>query len=211
MYAQKYYFLLTLHAMILPRVPPLTDVSTAPKRVPAVVLQFIRLLGIYFYYFRWADTMKSESTDGKLRPFVHPFLQACGMFIGEMSCMIAFFIVRWYNRRKVRSESAWQKNSKLARINLLQARRQAEASRSREEPEESVDRGMTAETPFSPFVFLPPALCDMTATSIQYIGLTLTYASSFQVTSINVDCTEHNFLFLQKCSEEMKKIRFSLK
>jgi len=76
---------------------------------------------------KWADTMKSESTDGKLRPFVHPFLQACGMFIGEMSCMIAFFIVRWYNRRK--------------------ARRQAE-SRSREEPEESVDRGMTAETPF---------------------------------------------------------------
>ena len=60
---------------------------------------------------------------------------------------------------------------------------------------------------FSPLVFLPPALCDMTATSIQYIGkhrnlqlpkvgensiwssrflhiftgLTLTYASSFQM------------------------------
>jgi len=109
---------------------------------------------------KWADTMKSESTDGKLRPFVHPFLQACGMFIGEMSCMIAFFIVRWYNRRK--------------------ARRQAEASRAAEEPV-PVDPGMTAETPFSPFVFLPPALCDMTATSIQYIGLTLTYASSFQM------------------------------
>ena len=30
-------------------------------------------------------------------------------------------------------------------------------------------------------VFLPPALCDMTATSVQYIGLTLTYASSFQM------------------------------
>ena len=34
---------------------------------------------------------------------------------------------------------------------------------------------------FNPFIFLPPALCDMTATSIQYIGLTLTYASSFQM------------------------------
>ena len=32
-----------------------------------------------------------------------------------------------------------------------------------------------------PQVFLPPALCDMTATSVQYIGLTLTYASSFQM------------------------------
>ena len=30
-------------------------------------------------------------------------------------------------------------------------------------------------------VFLPPALCDMTAPSLQYIGLTLTYASSFQM------------------------------
>ena len=30
-------------------------------------------------------------------------------------------------------------------------------------------------------IFLPPALCDMTATSVQYIGLTLTYASSFQM------------------------------
>merc|ERR1712142_339502 len=34
---------------------------------------------------------------------------------------------------------------------------------------------------FNPLVFLPPALCDMTATSVQYIGLTLTYASSFQM------------------------------
>lgn len=110
---------------------------------------------------KWADTMKSESTDGKVRPFVHPFLQACGMFIGEMTCMLAFFIVRWFNQRK--------------------ARRQAEESRREDAPEEPADRSMSAETPFSPFVFLPPALCDMTATSIQYIGLTLTYASSFQM------------------------------
>ena len=37
------------------------------------------------------------------------------------------------------------------------------------------------EPSYNPLVFLPPALCDMTATSIQYIGLTLTYASSFQM------------------------------
>ena len=30
-------------------------------------------------------------------------------------------------------------------------------------------------------IFLPPAMCDMTATSLQYIGLTFTYASSFQM------------------------------
>lgn len=34
---------------------------------------------------------------------------------------------------------------------------------------------------FSPFIFLPPALLDMLATSTMYVGLNLTYASSFQM------------------------------
>ena len=97
---------------------------------------------------KWADTMTSESTDGKKRGFNHPFMQACGMFVGEMACMAAHHAVLWWRRRRVR-----------------QGRRDPDP-----EP-----------TPFNPFVFLPPALCDMTATSIQYIGLTLTYAASFQM------------------------------
>ncbi len=44
--------------------------------------------------------MTSESTDGKQRGFDHPFLQACGMFMGEMMCMVAFFLVRWNRKRK---------------------------------------------------------------------------------------------------------------
>merc|ERR1719357_2169460 len=69
-----------------------------------------------------------------------------------MLCMVAFWIqTAWQRRRSVGSPYA--------------------------------DIGSDSETPrpFSPFVFLPPALCDMTATSVQYIGLTLTYASSFQM------------------------------
>lgn len=34
---------------------------------------------------------------------------------------------------------------------------------------------------FNPFVLLIPAMCDMFATSIMYVGLTMTYASSFQM------------------------------
>lgn len=34
---------------------------------------------------------------------------------------------------------------------------------------------------FNPFLLFFPAMCDMTATSIMYIGLNLTYASSFQM------------------------------
>lgn len=38
----------------------------------------------------------------------------------------------------------------------------------------------TAPT-FSRWIFLPPALMDMVATSTMYVGLNLTYASSFQM------------------------------
>lgn len=34
---------------------------------------------------------------------------------------------------------------------------------------------------FTPLVMLPPAMCDMMATSLMYMGLTLTYASTFQM------------------------------
>ncbi len=101
---------------------------------------------------KWADTMTSESTDGKVRGFDHPFLQACGMFLGETMCMAAFFLLRWRRRRALRAAGA-----------------------------DPAQDPFTRPRTFSPLVFLPPALCDMTATSIQYIGLTLTYASSFQM------------------------------
>ncbi|XP_065690708.2 solute carrier family 35 member F6 [Patagioenas fasciata] len=35
--------------------------------------------------------------------------------------------------------------------------------------------------PFNPLLFLPPALCDMTGTSIMYVALNMTSASSFQM------------------------------
>ena len=34
---------------------------------------------------------------------------------------------------------------------------------------------------WSSYLLLPPAMCDMIATCVMYIGLTLTSASSFQV------------------------------
>ena len=39
----------------------------------------------------------------------------------------------------------------------------------------------TPRPKYSPLIFLPAAMCDMCGTSIMYIGLNLTYASSFQM------------------------------
>jgi len=99
---------------------------------------------------KWADTMTSESVDGTKRPFNHPFLQATGMFLGEMLCMLAFWVVKFRASR--------QQTSAYPPLT-----------------EEN------APKKFNPLIFLPPALCDMTSTSVAYIGLTLTYASSFQM------------------------------
>jgi len=99
---------------------------------------------------KWADKMKSKSIDGTEKPFNHPFLQACGMFLGEMLCMVAFWVSSYMAKRQP------------------------------QQPFPPIDDS-TAPQRFNPLIFLAPALCDMTATSIQYIGLTLTYASSFQM------------------------------
>lgn len=34
---------------------------------------------------------------------------------------------------------------------------------------------------FNPFIFLIPAICDTCATSVMYVGLNMTYPSSFQM------------------------------
>ena len=75
---------------------------------------------------KWADTMSSESVDGTKRPFNHPFLQATGMFLGEMLCMVAFWIVRYRASRQPASaypplsqENAPKKFNPLVTIKAL--------------------------------------------------------------------------------------------
>lgn len=125
--------------------------------------------------------MKSESTDGTLRGFTHPFLQACGMFLGEMLCMVAYYVTVCYRKRK-RTRQPVSANTSVFNILLVKL---DETILNFQLPEdappdpEGIDEDRV--TSYNPFIFLPPALCDMTATSIQYIGLNLTYASSFQM------------------------------
>lgn len=47
--------------------------------------------------------------------------------------------------------------------------------------EEQLPESIKGNRNFNAFIFMPPALCDMTATSLMYIGLNLTTSSSFQM------------------------------
>ncbi|CAO2604082.1 Solute carrier family 35 member F6 [Lemmus lemmus] len=94
---------------------------------------------------KWADNFKAEGCGGsKEHSFQHPFLQAVGMFLGEFSCLVAFYLLQ------------------------CRATRQSDSS---VEPQQS----------FNALLFLPPALCDMTGTSLMYVALNMTSASSFQM------------------------------
>lgn len=98
---------------------------------------------------KWADRLKAVGSDGILRPFDHPFVQSCFMFLGEILCLLAFKIMfRYYTARQVIVED----------VDLIRGSQN-----------------------FNPFLFFPPAMFDMVATSIMYVGLNLTYSSSFQM------------------------------
>ena len=53
--------------------------------------------------------------------------------------------------------------------------------RSKDYTEEQMPDSVKGNKDFNPFIFLPPAMCDMTATSLMYTGLNLTSPSSFQM------------------------------
>ncbi|XP_053192826.1 solute carrier family 35 member F6 [Scomber japonicus] len=93
---------------------------------------------------KWADTFSAKGCrDVPEHSFSHPFVQAVGMFLGELSCLAAFYILLCHDRRS---------------------------------PEPKMNPAS-----FSPFLFFAPAMCDMTATSIMYVALNMTSASSFQM------------------------------
>ncbi|XP_075057236.1 solute carrier family 35 member F6 [Mixophyes fleayi] len=94
---------------------------------------------------KWADNFSAKGCKGSdSHQFQHPFLQAVGMFLGELACLAVFYILVFKDRRSP--------------IPTL-------------EPSQ----------PFNSFLFLPPAICDMAGTSIMYVALNMTSASSFQM------------------------------
>ncbi|XP_041662101.1 solute carrier family 35 member F6 [Cheilinus undulatus] len=94
---------------------------------------------------KWADMFTASGCkDDPEHKFSHPFVQAVGMFLGELSCLAVFYILLCHDRRN---------------------------------PEPKINPGQS----FNPLLFFPPAMCDMTATSIMYVALNMTSASSFQM------------------------------
>uniref|UniRef100_A0A915DJ61 DALR anticodon binding domain-containing protein n=1 Tax=Ditylenchus dipsaci TaxID=166011 RepID=A0A915DJ61_9BILA len=106
---------------------------------------------------KWADSIE---VNGVL--FDHPFFQATCMFVGELSCLVVYFIIYFIRKHY------WQRRHAVG-----------ESGAVLELDDELAEEPTLPK--FSALIFLPPACCDVVATSLMYIGLNLTTASSYQM------------------------------
>lgn len=131
-----------------------------------------------FVCLQWANIIKSVGNDGVEAPFRHPFLQAWGMFMGESLCIIVYYIQRCLKVRKA------NKDQLLPKTEDGSAKTETHPAKT-EDPEafKPADEELEDDEPrnFNPFLFFPPSMLDLVATSLMYLGLTLTSASSFQM------------------------------
>lgn len=108
------------------------------------------------------------------------------MFLGEALCFVAFKILYYYYSRRGVSISDSRFFSRFVCLGFsLWRNRWAVSFAALLIPSQdgSVDNNALTKGSriFNPLLLLVPALCDMFATSIMYIGLNMTYASSFQM------------------------------
>lgn len=104
------------------------------------------------------------------------------MFIGEFSCLLVYFLLFWYKKRHWAREFSGRDGQVL---------------------------GIGSSEPllpnFNAFLFAIPACCDVVGTSLMYVGLNLTQASSYQmlrgmITCLNVKnfiCEEISYYFMK--------------
>ena len=88
-------------------------------------------------------------------------MQANVMMLGEMLCMVAYLLYIFCVRKDLDTEEPDTEDTKEPDT---------------EDTEDTKDKPKP-----NPFLFLFPALCDVVATSMMYVGLTYTSASQFQV------------------------------
>lgn len=130
-----------------------------------------------------------QGLDGVVRDFDHPFVQSGAMFVGELACLVVFRVATFVERRRERRTKP-QLNLSL----------NADMAIDGFDDPSLDERGGGKPTNFNPLIFVVPAACDLTATSLMYLGLTLTYASVFQmlryataasVCSVSIMFSEH--------------------
>jgi len=104
-----------------------------------------------------ADYVIAKNSAGEYKEFNHPIFQANIMMMGEMLCMVAyiFYMNCCSSTPSTNTEDKEVVDELKPKTFLQKVKHQ--------------------------LIFLPPALCDVVATSMMYVGLNMTSASQFQM------------------------------
>ena len=55
---------------------------------------------------KWGDKTESRGRNGTLHEFNHPFVQSAGMFLGEITCLLAFVSIWSYFKYVMKTEDS---------------------------------------------------------------------------------------------------------
>lgn len=94
------------------------------------------------------------------------------MFIGEMLCMVVYFVILLVQRYRWKRQHAANPSRKSCGEDQFKLETEGNLLTSSTFP--TIPR-------FNYFLFAAPAACDVVGTSLQYLGLKLTSAASFQM------------------------------
>ena len=127
----------------------------------------VLLLACFMLLFGTVNTIANKyqdlsqvgrEADGTPIYFDHPGVQSACMFLGELLCLFMYCLEQMFQKKTT--------NANTALVSLQ-------------------DKDQEGKAIIKVLAFLIPALCDTVGTTLLYVGLFYTYASSFQVIECN--------------------------
>ena len=115
---------------------------------------------------KYQDEFKVDNPESTTGKFTHPYFQCANMFLGELCCLVVYFIKVFYNKRK-----AGDRESEIHDVD-----RMTPAS-----PGTKLAAETKLKTKINPLWFAIPAAFDCTASSLMFVGLTQCAASVYQM------------------------------
>ena len=136
---------------------------------------------------KWSNKLMSKAEDNSEPEFFrHPHLQTWGMFLGESLCLLVYLAQYAYLRLRGPGnengnpyQNGGVRNSPL--VQESSGYRLNGVGGNIEGANEVPANAPGQMQKFNPLILLPAAMLDLCGTSIMYVGLTLTSASSFQM------------------------------
>ena len=133
---------------------------------------------------KYLNLSKSENRIGIERNFKHPFLQTAGKFAGEFVCLLLFYLIFLIEKLMFSPISKPNQNFKNVSgpKDDFNPKEHLEENNLKNKNETNNGDELSSKLGWKKsWILFFPALCDILASTVLYIGLSLTKASSYQM------------------------------